>query len=784
MKHFKSLLFICLFCAAFSSAFGKNGDETDSALYNEIVYCFNTGFYSGALGKINQLEKSYPSSEYKAECDFIRAQSYYYQKKYVKALNCCYQICENKNHRFYDQAVLFAGRAYFQRQDFEKSIPLFEYVITNGSRYDQNDYVEALKRLFIAYNNSGNKDKTTSLLSKFSEEDFGKEIYEELKVNPDSLLADFYKAKKLVSEGKYSEAEKSLNRMAGQVESGESVELKDAYYSLLLRCYALQGKWNKIPDCYRKISVQNNNAIYFAAFAAYFSKDYDAVVKLLENKVYLRDLYSVSLSMKLFKEKKYAESYKVSVSMKIPEAVYLSGLNSINLKNWKRAKTHFDSFLGTNPVNVYSTWFFKGYAEYMLGDYRNAYVSFNKYMNQSEELNHKRTTCELALKSAVTVGNKEDALEMAKVLYELGGTQTQLFNAALTRVELYSEYNLYEEGVSVLLPFVDSQDKAIASQSIYNIALIYEKAGEFDKADGSYEKLSRNYPGEVLGEEALFRRGRLQFTQKNYDKAESIFNQYIYDYASGANVDASMYYCAQCYGFNGKNDRALMMYRTLIQKYPESPFIYGALKKLMYIYYEREQFSEAYDITLNLMKDFNSQAVADEIPEKQKELKKILSGTDKEIVRKTSEYLKYGKNTLKGRIAGTELVQLYMKNETNRDEAYNLAEELLSLQISDNELPYAAINAGVVAKICQYKNDYEKAAAMYLKAAELYRKITDSETEKQETGIRPAEMLYAAVECFVSAGFDGDAEETAKLLIELYPKTKQAKGVKAILANR
>ena len=51
-------------------------------------------------------------------------------------------------------------------------------------------------------------------------------------------------------------------------------------------------------------------------------------------------------------------------------------------------------------------------------------------------------------------------------------------------------------------------------------------------------------------------------------------------------------------------------------------------------------------------------------------------------------------------------------------------------------------------------------------ATEFYR-ITDQ--------IKPAETLYLGVECFSLAKMHADAEETAKLLIKLYPETKYAK---------
>ena len=64
---------------------------------------------------------------------------------------------------------------------------------------------------------------------------------------------------------------------------------------------------------------------------------------------------------------------------------------------------------------------------------------------------------------------------------------------------------------------------------------------------------------------------------------------------------------------------------------------------------------------------------------------------------------------------------------------------------------------------------------MYLKAAECYRICGKGyETEA-------AAALYSASSAFVSAGLTGDAKATAKLLKSLYPESKQANKVDALI---
>ena len=86
---------------------------------------------------------------------------------------------------------------------------------------------------------------------------------------------------------------------------------------------------------------------------------------------------------------------------------------------------------------------------------------------------------------------------------------------------------------------------------------------------------------------------------------------------------------------------------------------------------------------------------------------------------------------------------------------------------------YAASNAGIIAQYFKSEGQNKKAAQMFLKAAELYRSSgKDSEA---------ASSLYSAVDSFVFEGMKADARETANLLIQLYPQTKQAKNVNKLL---
>ena len=149
----------------------------------------------------------------------------------------------------------------------------------------------------------------------------------------------------------------------------------------------------------------------------------------------------------------------------------------------------------------------------------------------------------------------------------------------------------------------------------------------------------------------------------------------------------------------------------------------------------------------------------------------ILGGTESDAI---SEYEELGKEkTVEGRKIGSQLVQIYLKHDEEK-QSLLLAETLIKFQKTDEEKILLAENSKVIANIYRKENKNKDSALLYLQAAENFRSNKDFSTQA-------AECLYSAVEAFVANGDEGDAKATAQLLIELYPQTRQAKRVNALI---
>jgi TPR repeat protein len=211
----KLFIILSLFsCNLFASDFFNE----ELKLYNELTSAFDTGFYPGCVEKTEILEQKYPEStflissrlkkgesllklgrfnhakevllnsiplmysgtEELSNCYFLLGQTLYFQNDYEQSLNYFYKVCENsllnKKMDFYNPSVLYSARIYFLQNEYEKSIPLLEYVLQNGKNYSMNEYEEVLQKYFISCVKSNQNSKVIDLFQKIDLSKFSSDV--------------------------------------------------------------------------------------------------------------------------------------------------------------------------------------------------------------------------------------------------------------------------------------------------------------------------------------------------------------------------------------------------------------------------------------------------------------------------------------------------------------------------------------------------------------------------------------------------------------------------------
>lgn len=613
------------------------------------------------------------------------------------------------------------------------------------------------------------------------------------KAETETPLIPLYKAKILIDTKKPAEAEKILLPLEASVKESEIQNLSDSYYSVLLQSKYLQNKWKDIPLVYEKISNPDKQAVYVISAYYYNKGDYKKVDSSTGElyasalcrsgnyedacKVYNRlGINNSDYASSLFACGRYEDAYAVAQKSNDNQKEYLSGICQINLKNWTLAKNHFTNYIkqmsGKKDFNNFS-FFYKGYAEYSLEEYKNAYASFVRYGAEAGTANGKklymRQGYEYAAKSALQNGDLKSAAIQAENVIKVSESAEEKQKAVVFCAEVFSDSGEYDKAMAILSPYVNGKDN-FAAEALFITAGILNKKGDVKQADLYFNRVFTDHSRTPFSEEAMYRAGEVFYAHEDYGTALNRFTNYIYKYADGQFSAAALFFGGDSALRLGENDRAIMLTNTMLQKYKKSIYTYGANKNLLTAYSNIENYNQALEVAKTLVKEYPQQAADDQIGKKLIQLEKLVNGVDKRVVDKQAEYEKNkGSATKAGRIAGTQLVQLYGASSYTQKDAYDLAVELLDKQKAGDERKYAASNAEFIADYNRKENINKKAAEMYLLAAEYYRSVEDDE--------KAAVVLYGAVDAFMADGFEGDARETADVLKSLYPESRQAQRV-------
>lgn len=94
-------------------------------------------------------------------------------------------------------------------------------------------------------------------------------------------------------------------------------------------------------------------------------------------------------------------------------------------------------------------------------------------------------------------------------------------------------------------------------------------------------------------EERAYRTAFEMLTQRRYGEARKSFRTFVAKYPSGAYSDNAQYWLAEASYVTREFDTALKDFSRVLETYPNSPKVPGAMLKIGYIQYEKGQLAEA-----------------------------------------------------------------------------------------------------------------------------------------------------------------------------------------------
>ncbi len=163
--------------------------------------------------------------------------------------------------------------------------------------------------------------------------------------------------------------------------------------------------------------------------------------------------------------------------------------------------------------------------------------------------------------------------------------------------ESYAKENHLEDAIDFLeKAVVDKQGNRYKDYSIYTLANVYERTGDYTNAVKYYDDLLTHYPESPLATQAQIRIGICYFKLKDYQSSILELNNPNLASLSGDSYAESLYLLANSHYRVQEYDEAEKSYNEIIAKFPSSDIIRNAYYGLGWTYFQQKKYNDSFKI--------------------------------------------------------------------------------------------------------------------------------------------------------------------------------------------
>ena len=604
-------------------------DPKETELLFMAKKAYEDGFYEVSLGMLERFQNNYQDSAKAAQAALLSGQCYFYQGRYLEALNIFESLASNPQAGNLKDALYFwMGEVHFKGSNFEKAAWLYQKLIDN---FPQSSFVPA------AYYSLG---WSFSQAGKFSQaREAFKSLMEKFPLEPQSKDAAFKLIECLYNLKEYSELKIRI-KPAFKLYSNDTLRLPYLYFYLAESEYYLDNLDQAAKN-------------YLKSAQAFKEPKVQALAKL-------------GLGWSLLKLTKYKEAEEVLADIKpsaldkksldillLGQAVLMSATNRVY-----EAKKQYEQLinLSADPLISLQAYLGKADAHYNLAEYAQAINVYQEGLDKigqqgslpPELINKLRYNLGLAyikqgqINASADVfknlsGKDNDQAYKINLLFQIGQAY-EVAGEFLRAEEVYAEIiKLYPDS-----SYLDYAQFQLASMQLKR--LVYHEAA------ASLRLMLKKYPQSKLSPDALYALGSVYFQQAEYVRSSEIFAKFRNEfqdsslcaqalymlgtaYISLGKINAALgvfkdisrrdsldmelqqkieYEIADCYYKLGQENEALSRFKLLRAKYPDANFTADIMWWLGQYYYRSRDLSLARRYFDSLVKDFpHSQLVAD-----------------------------------------------------------------------------------------------------------------------------------------------------------------------------
>jgi tetratricopeptide (TPR) repeat protein len=245
---------------------------------------------------------------------------------------------------------------------------------------------------------------------------------------------------------------------------------------------------------------------------------------------------------------------------------------------------------------------------------------FEKVYSQSGDENQRGIAYKLLLQSefhsARAVMNSGD-FEKAAVAFKsiddrFPGSEygdIVLYNAA----ESYEKLEKWQQAADANIELVKRYPSSkYAPDALFNAALSYEKCDKISKAADAYLAIVDNYSSSDKAKDALFNLGFCYEKLGKMDKMAEANERYSFMYPGEKDVEAMLLRSAAFYARTGMYDKAIVVYKNFIRRFPKTPKAVEALFMIAKCYYDQNDMENAL-FSFNNAEQQNSNLILDKI---------------------------------------------------------------------------------------------------------------------------------------------------------------------------
>ena len=518
---------IIILILAVDSFASPNGSAT--AKETEILFmakkAYEDGFYEVSLGMLERFQKEFPGSTKAMEARLLTGECYFYQGRYLEALNIIEGLLNEPGSKDFRDAVYFwIGEVHFKGNNYEKAAAFYESVIKD---FPQSFYTPA------AYYSLG---WSFSLLGKYSQ---ALQAFELLRgkfpKEPQSKDAAFKIIECLYNLKEYSDLRNRIKPYF-KLYADDALRLSYLYFYLAESDYYLNNLEEAAGSYLKSSQVTGDDKV--------------------------RGLVHLGLAWSYLKLKRYKEAEEVFADIKqsgldkksmdillLGQAVLMFQTNRVY-----ESKKIYDQIISvsSDPLILVQAYLGKADTLYNLAEYSGAAKVYKEGLDKTDKDSGK------------------------------AGVPAELINKLRHNLILaYIKQGQLQPAIEELKNFAGkSPDQEARVGAFSQIGDAYQDSGEFAKAEETYANILKDYPNSSYGDYVQYQLGVAQLKKADLMAAIASFKLMIKNYAQSRLLDDAVYSLGLAYFQKGDYIAACDIFTKFQSEFKDSPLAAKALYML------------------------------------------------------------------------------------------------------------------------------------------------------------------------------------------------------------